>query len=123
MYRISSLFVRFFKIIVLKRRGHAIDLVFADALPGGFVPPCRDSLTDLGDDGFRFLLVQIEISGDAHCQVEGSCAVVLVDGGGENARPNIDGHGVQIVGRRESPAFLPGIEDTVIAQVIVRVRN
>ena len=65
----SRLFaLRFFQIVVLKRRRHAIDFRFSDVMLSRFVPPCRNRFPDLGGNGFRLVLFQFEILAHAHRQ-------------------------------------------------------
>lgn len=51
-----------------------------------------------------------------------SRTVVLIDGGGENARVDIEWHGVEVVGRGKPPAS-GLIQEAVIAQMVVAVRD
>ena len=64
---------------MLKRRRHAVDLVFGQAVPRGFVAPLRDGLADLLGYFAGLGGVQIEIPRDLKGQSEGGGVVVLVD--------------------------------------------
>ena len=55
-------------------------------------------------------------------QFKGSGAVIFVNGGGENARLDVERHGVEVIGSSQPPATFD-VEKAMIAEMIVAVRN
>ena len=84
---------------------------------GGLIAPFRDGLSHLLGDRAGLSGVQLKVLRHGHRQRQGRCTVVLIDGRGQYARLDVGRHGVEIVGRGQTPAVAAMIKKTVIAQM------
>jgi hypothetical protein len=92
-------------------------------MPCRLVPPLPDGLADFRGNGFGLCLLEVEVLRDLHRKCNRRRVVLLIDCGRENAGLDINWHGIQIVCGRQPPALLPCVEKTVIAEVVVGVRD
>src|ERR1700676_1175983 len=106
---------------MLEGGGHPVDLALRQVTARSLVAPCRDGLADLLRNGARLGSVEVEISGIVHCQLEGSAIVLFADRRAEDARLDLDRHGVEVVCRREPPTVGSRIQEAVIAKMVVGV--
>src|ERR1700676_1250075 len=93
--RFPSLSERHLQVIMLEGGGHPVDLALRQVTARSLVATCRDGLADLLRNGARLGSVEVEISGIVHCQLEGSAIVLFADRRAEDARLDLDRHGVE----------------------------
>ena len=114
---------RDFEIAMLEGRGHAINFLTGYSAAFRLGPPRRHDRGDLGSDLAGSRRRNLKVPCDLEGQSQRGRVVVLGDRRDEYPRLDVDGHRVQVIRRRKTPAVLSLVDERVITEVIVCVGN
>src|SRR6266851_8984829 len=101
---------RDFEIPMLEGRGHAINFLTRYSAAFRLGPPRRHDRGDLGTDLARPRRRNLKVPCDLEGQGQRGRVVVLGDRRHEYPRLDVDGHRVQVIRRRKTPAVLSLVE-------------
>src|SRR5947208_3396451 len=108
---------------MLHGRRHSINFLTGYSTAFRLGPPRRHDRGELGSDLARSRRRNLKVPCDLEGQGQRGRVVVLGDRRYEDPRLDVDGHRVQVIRRRKTPAVLSLVEERVITEVVVCVGN
>src|SRR5437870_1685621 len=102
---------RDFEIPILEGRGHAINFLTRYSAAFRLGPPRRHDTGNLGSDLARARRRNLKVPCDLEGQIQRGRVVVFGDRRHEYPRLDVDGHRVQVIRRRKTPAVLSLVEE------------